>query len=96
MKGGRFSSKQRRIIQIIRDVLETCKTERLKTEIFRFANLNFKDMSQHVDSLIRSDLLTNHKRKITRMGKLHSFYKTTKKGVDIILRVNELERLLGW
>ena len=82
-------SKRRDKISIIAEILEIAKDGTLKTQIMYKANLSFVQLTEYLNYMLKTNLLT----KLDINTK--DVYATTEKGIDFIQRHTELTALLN-
>ena len=70
--------------EIITEILEICRDGANKTRIVYGANLNFRTATQYLQGLIDNHLID------VDLGK----YQTTKKGISLLERVNQVNKQL--
>ena len=74
--------------EIISQILSICMEGTIKTRVVYQANLNFKTVEPYLDLLVKNNLLeVQHGKK--------KLYETTKKGENLLIAMNNVNRLVG-
>jgi len=81
-------SKKRSRDQVVARILQVCVEEANKTKIVYQANLNFHTIAPHLNLLIEEGLIEVLPGEVIQ-------YKTTQKGIDVLGKLEDLQRLLG-
>lgn len=84
----RISQKRRDKLYIIAQILELTRDGILKTQIMYRANLSFTQVNEHLNFMLRINLLE----RFTEDGK--EFYRATEKGLIFLQRYREINELL--
>jgi len=80
---------RRGVMEIKRDILHVCLKPRKVTEILRLANIQFNSLGNHLDSLIKADLIS----RINHQGndqKTKYVYETTSEGKQVLQEIEAL------
>jgi len=85
--GGVWSMKRNRE-EIISQILSICMEGAIKTRVVYQANLNFKTVEPYLDLLVKNHLLE------VQNGK-NKLYETTKKGENLLIAMDNVNRLVG-
>jgi predicted transcriptional regulator len=83
------TSKRRDKLSIITEILEIAKNGTLKTQIMYKANLSFVQLTEYLNYMLKTNLLTKLEINTKEV------YATTEKGLDFIQRHTELTELLN-
>jgi len=74
--------------EIISQILSICMEGAIKTRVVYQANLNFKTVEPYLDLLVKNHLLE------VQNGK-NKLYETTKKGENLLIAMDNVNRLVG-
>ena len=77
---------------IVNDILETARDAKVKTRIMGMAQLSFDQLNKYLDLLVKKGFMENMA--IKRKRQVISFYRTTRKGIELLHHMEAVNKLL--